>query len=307
MKKVITCLMMSLMIIMGSSMSVNAQEQQPFEGEILMETYENYSDYIKKMGNSIFFDGVHKIRVIVKGCKLHYIDETTKCHYVITDADAVERISKEGANKDDKKKGGTYVHFCELTKSGLDFTSMAGTQGPLVPWKFINAGNTDAPVSTYTFKATDTKKTINGKECTLYEGDINHTMGGMDQKYFVQAYVSDIPAPKAYPWALYGLQIPNIAMKWVQKYDGGHVSVMSVGELSFYIEYDVTEIKPRAVSDDEFVVPSDYKIANPKNVLAMMKYYKGVKKQLEKLGIKGGDKSEKTTGVHYKTDGSWDF
>ena len=56
--------------------TANAQENNaPFEGEILFETYENYSDYIKRMANSIYFDGVHKIRLIMKGPKMHLIDD----------------------------------------------------------------------------------------------------------------------------------------------------------------------------------------------------------------------------------------
>lgn len=70
----------ALMWIIGFSASVSAQSTAVFEGEIELETFENYSDYIKKMPNSIYFDGVHKIRIIVKGDKMHLIDETTKCH-----------------------------------------------------------------------------------------------------------------------------------------------------------------------------------------------------------------------------------
>ena len=41
--------------------------------------------------------------------------------------------------------------------------------------------------------------------------------------------------------------------------------------------------------------------------MALMNYYKGVKKALVKLGIKAKDLDQKTSGVHYKTDGQWDF
>ncbi len=309
MKKQAVKLWMAIMTIVAcGTLSVNAREQKPFEGEILYETYENYSDYIKKMANSIYFDGVHKMRLILKGNKMHLIDETTKCHILVVDTDIADQISKDGATKEEKKAGGVCVHFCDLTKTGMDFTKQTAMMGVLAPWDLTYADGTKAPVSANTFAATETQKVIQEKNCTLYEGDINHNMGGMDQKYHVQAYVTDISAPKGYPWALNGLQLPNIAMKWVQKYDGGHVSVMSVGELSYYIESDVTQIIPREVSDEEFAIPTDYKISKgASNAFALLKYYKGIKKQLEKHGIKGGDKSEKTTGVHYKTDGSWDF
>lgn len=288
--------------------TANAQENNaPFEGEILFETYENYSDYIKRMANSIYFDGVHKIRLIMKGPKMHLIDETTQCH-IIADADIAMPASKGEATKAQLSEGNGYVHFCDLTKTGMDFTKVISMMCVLTPWPLVYADGSKGPVTAYTFAKTDTKKTILDKSCDLYEGDINHNAGGMEQKYSVKAYVSDIPAPAGYNWSLYGLQIPGIAMKWIQKYDGGHVSIMSVGELSYYIEADVTEIKPRAVSDDEFTIPADYKISKgASNAFALLKYFKGVKKQLEKLGIKGGDNSQKSTGVHYKTNDEWDF
>lgn len=49
-----------------------------FEGEIIYETFENYSDWIRKMANSVYVDGVHKMRLLVKGNKMHLIDETTR-------------------------------------------------------------------------------------------------------------------------------------------------------------------------------------------------------------------------------------
>ena len=68
---------------------------------------------------------------------------------------------------------------------------------------------------------------------------------------------------------------------------------------------NVTKITPRQVSDDEFIVPSNYKITN--KLIASFKYFKSIKKELEKRGVKEVDKSENSTGVHYKTDEEWDY
>ena len=300
-------ILLSAVMLVSAAFAASAQESAPFEGEILYETFENYSDYIKKMPNSIYFDGVHKLRLILKGSKMHLIDETTQCH-IIADANIAEPASKGEATKAQINEGGAYVHFCDMTKSGMDFSKVMSMMCVLTPWPLIYADGSKGPVTAYTFEKTDTQKNILDKDCALYQGDINHNAGGMEQKYSVKAYVSDITAPAGYPWSLYGLQIPGIALKWTQKYDGGHVSIMSVGELSYYIEADVTEIKPREVSDDEFTIPADYKISKgSSNAFALLKYFRGVKKQLEKAGIKGGDNSQKTTGVHFKTDDEWDF
>lgn len=271
--------------------TAHAQEgnNKPFEGEIVYETYESYSDYLLEMGNSIYFNGVHKIRLIVKGEKLHVIDETTGCHSV----------------GDDGKK--LFIHYCDHTKKGMDYSKNIETQQVLKPTD-ITVNKFPAKLLSNTFAKKETTQNILGHECTLYEGTLVREMGKLPQTYELKAYVSnDLPAPIGYSYNLSGLDIPNIALKWIMKYDGGHVG-MGVGELSFYIEADVTEIIPRTVSDDEFTVPADYKLSKSSvNPFSLMKYYGGVRKALVKLGIKGGDASEKTSGIHYKANGEWDF
>lgn len=279
----------AVMLLVGTTNQVKAQSNEAFEGEITFETYENYSDYFLRMGNSIYFNGVHKMRLIVKGDKMHLIDETTKCH-IIADSSVP-----------------SYVHFCDLTKTGMDFEKNIGAMQILSKGN-IEVGGQSSPITSYTFAATETRKNIMDRECILYQGDISRNMGGMEQKYSVKAYISDIIVPKGYKWHLFCLDTPGIALKFSYKYDGGHVSVGSVGELSVYYEADVTNITQRKVADDEFDIPNEYKIAKgAKNAFALMKYYKGMKKQLEKLGIKGESNDKKITGVHYKTDDEWNF
>lgn len=266
------------------------QRSDTFEGEICYETFENYSDYLLKMGNSIIFNGVHKMRLILKGSKMHLIDETTKCHTI--------------GNVDFK----SIVHFCDYTKTGMDFSKNLESQLTLAPRDIIVSKST-CKLTSNTFEKKDKFTTLLNHDCQLFEGEMQRTMGGMNQKYTVKSYVAnDIKMPVSYPYAIYGLETPGAALRWSFKYDGGHISLMKVGELSFYIEADVTSITPRSVSDQEFAIPADYKISKgAMNAFALMKYYSGVRKQLEKLGIKGGDNSQKKSGVHYKTDGEWDY
>lgn len=259
-----------------------------FEGEITYETFENYSEWINRMANSVYVDGVHKMRLIVKGSKMHLIDETTQCHTVIN---------------------GAYTHYCDITKTGFSMDK----------WDFMMAAaprtldyghmGQVAKLTENTFKETEQVLTILNKECKLWQGDIVHDMGGMAQRYSCHAYCSDIKASSGYPLHLFGMPLSTIATKWIMKYDGGNVGMMGVGELSFYQEGDVVSITPRSVSDEEFALPTNYKIAKGsiKSVFKMMNYYKGVKKALEKAGIKGNDKSAKSTGVHFKTQEEWDF
>lgn len=279
----------ALILFMGVNLNINAQGSEAFEGEITFETYENYSDYLLRMANSISVNGVHKVRLILKGDKMHLIDETIKCH-VLADNSVP-----------------SYVHYCDLTKTGMDYGKNIGSM-QLFANRTFEVGGSASPISSYTFAPTETKKTILDNECVLYQGDVNRKMGGMEQKYEVKTYVSDIKAPAGYKWFMPGLDIPGIALKYSYKYDGGHISIGNVGELSIYYESDVTSITPRKVEDSEFVLPGDYKISKGvNNDLALLKYFKGVKKQLEKLGVKGESNDKKTTGVHYKTNGEWDF
>ncbi len=345
MKNKIKFLVAVVVFITVNTLMANAQEQKPFEGEILFETFEQYSDVIKKNPVSVYFDGVHKVRLILKGNKMHLIDETTKCHILVMDADVVEKASQQALVREK-----TYIQFCDLTKSGYDFAKQPhGAYGMLTQWNLSGpngiGGIVTWPVTEYSFKPTTTQEVIQGHNCTLYEGNINRFTGDIDYKYSVQAYVTDIPAPKSYPLALNGLQLPNIAMKWIQKLDGGHMG-LGVGEQSYYIETTVTQIIPREVSDDEFTIPSGYKIST--GAFAAIKYYAGVRKQLKELGLKGKEKESKNSSekdgkknskqdskkngkkgskkgsktdgkndgkneeetkndVHYKTDDSWDF
>ena len=209
---------------------------------------------------------------------MHLIDETTKCH-VIADAAFVDKVLKDATpTKGTSLKGlnasvygigatasGAYVHYCEYTKTGMDYTNnlYAMMTQLLRQQDWIFPYGKTASLSANTFAETSTTKEILGMNCKLYEGDIDHLMkGAMDTKCHAKAYVSDLPAPAGLKCAFYGLDVPGVPTKFVMKYDGGHLSTMSIGELSFYIEMNVTKITPRQVSDDEFIVPSNYKITN---------------------------------------------
>lgn len=288
--KKILCAMAMICICTGA----NAQEfvtedaSNVFEGEICYETFETYSEWINKMPNSVYVDGVHKMRLIVKGNKMHLIDETTHCHTVVN---------------------GAHTHYCDITKTGFSMDTYDFLLAAAPRTLDYGAQGQTATLTANTFAQTDQTMTILDKECTLWQGDVIHNMGGMSQKYACHAYCTDIPVPYAYQIHLLGMPLQTLATKWIVKYDGGSVAVMGVGELSYYQEGDVTSITPRAVSDAEFVLPASYKITKGsiKNVFAMVAYYKGVKKALEKAGIKGDDKSAKSTGVHFKTQDEWDF
>ncbi len=289
--------MKKIIVLLVNVFSIVAfAQEKPFEGEIVYETFEHVSDFIKNSSNFSYFNGVHKIRLILKGDKMHMIDETTKIHSI---ADGAVPL---------------YTEYCELTQKGMyrDDRSIE-VQRILAPRDIYSFGDLCRLVSN-TFSQKDEEKTILDHPCKLYEGDICRNMMD-DQTYSIKAYVSDIVAPAGYKWNLLGLEIPGIALKWRMKLNIGHIStyLMKGGEISIYTEADVVKIIPREVSDEEFVVPSNYKIVSGMNGFATLRYQKEVKKKLKAQGILGengdivGDNSNKTTGVHYQTDEEWDF
>ena len=271
--------------------------EQPFEGEIVYETFEHWSDAIKKQANFSYFNGVHKIRLILKGEKMHMIDETTKIHYVA-----------DGAAP-------SYTEYCEWTQKGyIQDHRNVEIQEVLAPRDIYCFGETYRLVSN-TFSEKSEEKTVLDYPCKLYEGDICRKILNK-QNYSIKAYVSNLVAPAGYKWSLLGLNIPGIALKCRMKLNLGHVNGLGIvksGEFSCYKEADVVEIIPRTVSDEELVVPSNYKIVSGMNGFATIRYQKEVKKALKEHGIIGengdvvGDNSNKTTGVHYQTDEEWDF
>lgn len=273
-------------------LTISAKSQETaatFEGEIAYETFETYSDYLLEMPHSIYFNGVHKIRMVVKGSKIHITDETTGCH-IVGDSNSKQ-----------------FVHFCDHTKSGLDYSADYESQLVLAS-RDITYSNFTSKLNSNTISHTNDTTEILGHKCAVYQGAMERDMS-MIQKYEVKAHVAtDIPISDGYKYGLQGLELPGMPLKWTYKYDGGHVG-MGVGELSFYIESDITDIKPRQVDDSEFNIPAEYKIKtyNGRNPMGLMNYYKSIKKGLIKQGIKGGDNSEKSTGVHYKTNDEWDF
>lgn len=264
---------------------------QPFEGEIELETYENYSECAMQVCPGIFFNGVHKARLILKENKMHLIDETTGLHNIIVD----ENTSANG-KKDSEP---FHAYFCELTKTGIIYK---GEQLKLMRQKNQEqnlSGQKDSSLIN-TYAPTSTTKVILDKSCTLHQGEIIRNDGLTDTRFEIKAWVSDIPAPPIYRLYTGFFDAPNILLKYITKWDGGHIGFL--GEMSSYNEIDVTKIISRPVEDTEFEIPKDCKFEAD-----ILKYSKETMLNLTKADIKGAPNETKSTGVHYQTNDEWDF
>lgn len=263
-----------------------------FEGEILYETYERYSDKVMEMQGSVYVNGVHKYKLIVKGNKMHCIDLTTKYHLIYESSQPQMRAYSEHTNTGVDISHPFMFNQIWLLKPG----SINASLGPAVI-SFELVSNTFAP--------TTTTKTILGHQCTLNKGKIVRKDNSQTLTYDVQAYTAnDIIAPSGYSYNVYGLDIQNIALKWIMN----NVIDSSYGDLQTYIEADVTQITPRTVDDSEFDIPSGVTITVFKNMFsgnAVMKVYKSIRNIYLNNGIAGGDISEKTTGVHLYDNDEW--
>ena len=311
MKKVNAIVKKGIMsIVLSFVVSGLAYAQEAFEGEIVYQTYENYPRELLNQDTTCEFNGVHRYRAIMKDGRLHIIDETTGIHQLY----------------DNDRE--TYFHYCEHTKACLD-SSILFSQQCLFSQSNYTVGN---GVGAWTvnvsnnFAKTEESKNLLGHNCVLYKGniDLDYTSSIQDftASYNIKAFFADdIVAPKSYKFITFGLDSPNIALSLAVKQGGLYYDTL--GEGSQYREMTVLEIKPYKVNDEEFSIPSGYKIIkheqfNPdasgkqmkaqlKNIELELNYYKDIKKKLEELGIINGDRREINSSVNYKTEGEWDF
>ena len=172
------------------------------------------------------------------------------------------------------------------------------------------------------------QKVILGHNCSLYEGTITTTTYSehealgekheivINQTQAIKAYVAeDMVAPEAMKKLIPGFEVDGMVLQWRIKsiigaegdHDSGH-----------YAEFDVTELIPRQVEDIEFDIPKGIQtikmdipdevngVGDVENMLKFAAELEKYMKELEKRKV-GAENSMKTTGVHYKTEGEWDF
>lgn len=268
---------------------------EPFEGEIVSESFFQINGD-QQLGNMLG-NGVHREKAVVKKCKMHSVDEIGDIHSL---GDYCE---------------GSFIHFIPAVKLGMDYGKVLNDHKATTK----TTGNIEKkPV----------QKIILGHNCSLYEGTITtetsyeyEVLGEknsdvINQTQEIKAYVAeDIVAPEAMRELIPGFKVNGIVLQWRIKLITGSEGSHNTGA---YMEHDVIAINPRQVGDDEFKIPSDVEIlkvdiATDTNSLSdigdLLKQSNKIEKfnkELEKRKV-GAEKSLKTTGVHYQTEGEWDF
>ena len=299
--------MLRIVMLLGCMMyytSMNAQEK-PFEGEIITESFfQTMGD--QQLGNMLG-NGVHIGQAKVKGCKIHSVDMIGDIHTI---SDACSEIC---------------VEFIPAINLGMDFSDIMKKSD-----KQIVKNNTVSKKSE--------RKKILGHDCVLYEGKIvlayiseYEVMGEKSTIEVVsteeiKCYVAeDIIAPEAMNISIPGFKCKGMPLQWRIKTIVGTGDSHDSGS---YSEHDVIKITPCQISDKEFDIPKGMEILKMdySNLMAgmnttddisdMLDSIKKLKKEGNKLELwnqeyakrkVGAENSRKTTGVHYKTEGEWDF
>lgn len=305
-------MMLRIIMLLGcmiSNICANAQEKT-FEGDIVYESYTQTEGNTskKKKGNKV--GNVHILKYTVKDNKVHCNDTKDFSYHQVIDV-----------------IGKVHTVWSTSAKMGYDIalTIPAEAFGTLPKTTIIKNS----------FDKKSTKHTILGIPCTLYEGEIickenvnmNYNFlgaGGDDKpfemiyKYEVKAYLADsLVSPSCFnaEFLECGSVLTTLPLKLIVR--KSHLDENYQVNNRFgttYYEYDAAEITPRVVDYNEFDIPQGYDMFTTPmptegSIFKLIKWsrkFMKYQKILEKSNPTYDD-SKKTTGVHYKTGGEWQF
>lgn len=143
-----------------------------------------------------------------------------------------------------------------------------------------------------------------GENCKIYAGTVvDDADSGSPATYTYEAWVSDkYLMPEAYKACNSMFDVSGVVMKSTYQSSG---RLPLLGKMENYIYSYVKSITPRAVSDAEVSVPSEWKIEDGSQKL-WKKFYKDVVKALKEKNIYPGDLPPDAK-TNFKLDEEWDF
>ena len=285
-------------------------QNKPFEGDVVYESYTQLENLSKKKQKRKDAGIVTITKFSVKNGRVHSMDKNDLYHSVI-DID-----------------GKINIGWIVPAKMGMDIGLVAPEYafGELQRMKIIRNS----------FAKRSTVQTILGHPCTLYDGQIickdisfngddlskNNEEYAVIYRYDVKAYLADdMLAPSCYKGEFmtgsFSSLMPNVPLKIIVRQTQLNDKYQVGNHSTSYYEYDAVEITPRVVGDEEFDIPDydyftepmpDTDDMNFSKIFKLIKFMKRLKKwqkTVEKYTKL--DESAKTTGIHYKTDGEWEF
>lgn len=300
--------MKTLFALLFIFFSTCATAQEVFEGEIVYETFENYSDAMLKLQTySPMYNGVHRCRLIIKGDKAHIIDETTHSHRLYIPFTSIN--GRKGFSTSANPGNIAWLWYSDDIENALFYDTDASLL-PVLANKDLTIGEgmfaTTLKIEEYDFSPKDKTKEFCGANCSLYSGKMSRNtlgrIGVVKGEFWIDKTVK---MPELYKIINYGVECDD-RLIYAYSYNSNQGHVKGSGEVSTYIEMNVIKVIPRTVSDSEFEIPASKKFNNGYSMKAL-KAQKDIAKQLTKIGIKALDEDMKTTGVHFKTEDEWNF
>lgn len=268
-------------LFLGFVSSIHAADVTTFEGEIQYRNFENHSSLIRRFSSGMAYNGARDIKIIMKGNKMHVIDESMHIHTIfLPDEDKVILYS-------DVAKKGLFTSYKEFVPTYYELFS---------PSKKTNQ---------YSIKNMNERQ-YKDEKCSVYSGQIIITPEGTTNSTTTDAelWVSHkYKIDKCYLNYIYGIDVPGVVLKWSYKQEG---KVPLLGKMSSYVASEIKNISERAVSDSEFEVPSDVSLKDSGSPFKLLGIYKENKKFLKKNKMYPTD-ADKDNEVTYKIDEEWDF
>lgn len=274
----------SYLILLLFSVSISAQTV--FEGEINYRNFENNSKSVRSLSKGMAYNGARNVKVLVKGNKLHIIDESMHLNTLL--------LPDEGYA----------IVYNDLLKRGLKCSFLGYVQTYMSAYgpKTYTPGQT----KNYQVKQLEETKTFNDETCEIHKGQLITSVSGSSNPATTNIEVwcsTKYTVDPVYQYYLYGIDVPGIAMKWTIDYQA---KIPFVGKMSSYVASEVKSIIPRAIDDSEMQIPSDYELKETDSAFKMLGIYGDTKKYLKKNKMYPGD-ADADTEVTYKIEEEWDF
>ncbi|WP_305115934.1 hypothetical protein [Duncaniella muris] len=274
---------LTIVLMLLISVAVGAQNQ--FEGEIDYRNFESHSKTVRKFSKGMAYNGARNVKVLVKGNKIHIIDESMHLNTLL-DPDA-----------------NSVIIYNDLLKKGLkctytDYTTTyMSAYGPKPTVNGQTKEYSVVPVNEY--------KEINGVKCQKYSGKVIAKVNGANPATTtVEVWCSnEHPVTPIYDFYLNGLQIPGVAMKWTTDQHG---KIPLFGSMDSFVASEVKSITPREVDDSEMQIPTDYELKVTNSPFKMLGIYGDTVKYLKKNKMYPAD-ADKNMDVTYKIEEEWDF
>lgn len=279
MQKALLLLLCSLVVF------VPACSQEQFEGELNYRNFENHNNAARKLSDGISYNGARNVKILIKGNKMHIIDESLHMHTLLLPDEDYAIIYS-----DLLKRGirGTYRSYAMTFPNKKDSSSFS-----LIERNEI-------------VKKLDVKKNIIGYDCIGYKTTIKAGEKGKESNFAGENEIwltTKYALPTEYYYYLNNIDINGIVLKSTTRSTG---KVPFIGNISSFVASEIKSIIPRYVEDSLMQVPVGYEWTDTDSLSKMVELYKDTKKYLKKHKMYPGD-ADADSEVIYKIEDEWDY